>query len=140
MNTHPHYDSSQGTAEQRVLIVDDDDDAGGALAKVLALKGFDVVLCRDGSSALEVLRTGPAPDFILTDLILPDLDGREVARQARMLCPTARIALITGWSLEEEYATADIDAVFLKPVEIRVILTDFLAPASRKTPEPDQQG
>ena len=130
MTTLAQHDSSQGARVCRILIVEDDDEAGGALAKVLKLKGFEVIVRGDGASALEFLRAGPAPDFILTDLLLPDLDGREVARQARLLAPKARIALITGWSLEEELNAAHIDAVFLKPFEIGAVIATFLAPDS----------
>lgn len=111
-----------------VLIVDDDLEAGGALAKVLELRGFRVSLCRDGSSALGLLRGDARPDFILTDLLLPDMDGREVAREARRLAPKARIALITGWSFDENPDSSLVDAVFLKPIEIRAVIDAFLTP------------
>ena len=128
MTMQPKNDSKQDRPPRRVLVVDDDIEAGSALAKVLELKGFDVVIHRDGTSALEHLRAGSQPNFILTDLILPDLDGREVARQARLLAPEARIGLITGWSLEEEPDPSIVDAVFLKPIEIRVVISTFLDP------------
>src|SRR5215213_10576713 len=84
----------------RVLLVEDNDAASKGLAKLLAAMGYDVAVVLDGASALEALRTGPPPDFVLTDMRLPDLDGREVARTARQLVPPPRIALITGWDLD----------------------------------------
>ena len=50
------------------------------LARLLEAWGFEVTVKHDGTSALRALDLDPAPDFVLTDWLLPDLDGREIAR------------------------------------------------------------
>ena len=60
----------------RLLIVDDSTEGRHSLGRLLELHGFEVACVADGSSALAHLRTGPVPDAVLTDLFLPDLDGR----------------------------------------------------------------
>ena len=71
----------------RILLVDDNEASQRGLARFLEAEGYAVTLAFDGTSALEALEAGPPPDFVLTDLRLPDLDGREVARPARRLVP-----------------------------------------------------
>ena len=65
-------------------------------SKILGALGYDVAVVFDGTSALAALRQPPPPDFLLTDLRLPDLDGREVALAASRLEPSPHVALITA--------------------------------------------
>lgn len=62
--------------------------------------GYTVTAVVDGASALRVMASELPPDYLLTDMQLPDLDGREVALRARQLKPPPTVALITGWDLE----------------------------------------
>jgi DNA-binding response OmpR family regulator len=111
---------TEGVSRHRVLLVEDNDMASRGLARLLEAWGFDVTVKHDGTSALRALDLEPAPDFVLTDWLLPDLDGREIARHAHGLRPTPRIALITGWDLDSEladYKSWGIDWVFAKPLD-----------------------
>ena len=85
-----------------MLLVEDNEAASKGLAKLLEAHGFEVTTAIDGRDRAAALATGRPPDFLLTDLQLPDLDGREVARQARQLVPPPRVVLITGWDFEPE--------------------------------------
>ncbi len=117
----------------RVLIVDDNAEGCRALSKFLEISGFAVTVAADGASALAALRNGRPPDFLLTDLMLPDLDGLEVARRARELRPAPRIALITGWSMEDQApeAVRGIDWVFPKPLNVRALVETLRNSAPR---------
>jgi DNA-binding response OmpR family regulator len=70
---------SSAVDRARVLLVEDDDTIAEPLAEGLGLEGFAVERVRTGSEALAV----DEPDFVLLDLGLPDLDGREVCRRLR---------------------------------------------------------
>jgi DNA-binding response OmpR family regulator len=114
-----------------VLLVEDNDVACRGLARILEVWGFDVMMRHDGHSALEALAALPPPDFVLTDLRLPDLDGREIARQAQHLVPAPRVALITGWDLEtgdDEVKSWGIDWVFPKPLDVHGLLARLREP------------
>lgn len=105
----------------RILLVEDNDAASKGLSRLLMAWGYDVTVVIDGTSALDTLRAGPPPDFLLTDLRLPDLDGREVARFASQLAPRPRVALITGWDIDShlrDHGTWGIDWVIPKPVNV----------------------
>jgi CheY-like chemotaxis protein len=112
---------SPNRPRKRLLLVDDNLEGRRALARLLELYGFEVTAVGDGSSAIEALHRSPPPEFVLTDLLLPDLDGREVARQARELRPVPTIAMITGWDLGAEGLSsqdAGVDLLFLKPLNV----------------------
>ena len=119
--TTPSPGRADAETRPRVLLVEDNDAASRGLARLLEAWGFDVTVSRDGSSALQRLETAPPPHFVLTDLRLPDLDGREIALHARQLVPPPRIVLITGWDLEADspsHASWGIDWVFPKPIDM----------------------
>jgi CheY-like chemotaxis protein len=127
--------ADSGSRRLRVLLVDDNASGLRALAKVLEAKGFAVTAVADGASALDALRQTPPPDFVLTDLILPDIDGKEVARAARALQPRPYVAMITGWTIEPELKDPShwqVDHVFLKPLRV----DDLLATLAEITGEP----
>jgi CheY-like chemotaxis protein len=122
-----------------VLIVDDNADGRTALARVLELRGFEAMAVAAGSEALAALHSSGPPRIIITDLVLPDLDGREVARAARQLQPRPWVVLITGWGFEappEELAEAGIDLLMPKPVDVRELCRHLDAMAAAGHPQP----
>jgi CheY-like chemotaxis protein len=102
----------------RILLVDDSAEGRRALAQLLAYQGYDVVEAHDGASAKAALALPIPPDIVITDLLLPDLDGRDVARLAHERSPLIRVVLITGWSMEVDPKdlTETFHQVFLKPL------------------------
>jgi two-component system, OmpR family, response regulator MprA len=66
----------------RVLLVDDDLAVLSGLRRTMALDGYDVVVARDGQTALQLART-TAPDLIVLDVMLPELDGFSVCVAVR---------------------------------------------------------
>jgi CheY-like chemotaxis protein len=114
---------------RRILLVDDSLEGREALTRLLTLRGFEVFAVADGTSALEALRTGPPPDIVLTDLLLPDIDGRQVGWHARQLVPSARVVLITGWDVDlpaPEPQHGGFDRIFLKPIDTRELMSYLL--------------
>ncbi len=107
-------------ARSRLLLVDDHEVGRKSLARLLEAMGFDVTSVADGSSALSALDLGPDFDYLLTDVRLPDLDGREIVHIARQHEPRPLIALITGWDIDpDECDRLGIDWLFLKPVNVQ---------------------
>ncbi|MGA9315276.1 MAG: response regulator, partial [Solirubrobacteraceae bacterium] len=73
---------SEFTRAPRVLVVEDDEDIAQALQRSLRMEGYEVRAAADGNAALEHGRTF-APDLVILDLGLPELDGIEVAKRLR---------------------------------------------------------
>jgi two-component system cell cycle response regulator CpdR len=112
-------------SRRRILLVEDNEAAGKGLARLLQVQGFEVTTVLDGRSAIEALGGDHPPDYLLTDLQLPDMDGREIARHARQLTPPPRIILITGWDLPtepEDPAESGIARVLTKPVDLQTLV------------------
>jgi two-component system, OmpR family, response regulator len=70
------------TAKHRILVVDDEPSIVDALSSVLRYEGFDVQEATDGRSALAAAEQS-APDLIVLDVMLPDVDGMEITRRLR---------------------------------------------------------
>jgi two-component system response regulator MtrA len=76
----------------RILVVDDDTALAEMIGIVLRSEGFDPVFCADGAQAVDAFRQA-APDLVLLDLMLPGLDGIEVAERIRAFSGTPIIML-----------------------------------------------
>ncbi len=75
-------DGAKGQTGGLVLLVEDDPDAAEAVASLLDLEGYDVVVERSGSAALTAVQVN-RPDLLLLDLGLPDVDGLVVCQRLR---------------------------------------------------------
>lgn len=74
--------------------------------------------------------------MLLTDLRLPDLDGRELARSVRQFGSVRLILMITGWDLDpdQSHEAWGIDHVFTKPVDLAVLVARIDASADLGNP------
>jgi two-component system NtrC family sensor kinase len=80
-----------------VLTVDDDPDVAAVVADIFDMLGYDVVTADCPRAALEVLRTmGDRIGLIFTDLVMPEMDGKTFAVEARALVPDIRIVFTSG--------------------------------------------
>jgi len=121
-------------APRRVLVVDDNTDAADSLRLVLDLQGHETEVAYDPTSALLAVERF-APDCVLLDIGLPDIDGYETARRIRALPGGDRMHLIavTGWGQQEDKQrarAAGFDAHLTKPVELAAV-SALLAEKSR---------
>lgn len=80
---------------QRILVVDDDSDVRELVCRMLEQDGYEAVPAEDGSQALE--RFGLlSPDLVITDVVMPDVDGFEVLLKLRHLAPKAMTMVMSG--------------------------------------------
>ena len=78
-----------------ILLVDDDEMSRAVVHKLLERSGYAVYSTGMGQEALDHYR-GPQSDLVITDLIMPDLDGLEVIQQLRQIDPAVRVLAISG--------------------------------------------
>jgi DNA-binding response OmpR family regulator len=107
----------------RVLIVDDEENQLRSLSIGLRLEGFDVVLASSSQEALRVLASGtPAIDIALIDLMMPGLNGLDLARQIRTLHPSVRVVLSSAYHLSaRQVERADCGAIGFVPKPYRLV-------------------
>lgn len=124
----------------RVLVVDDYPESARVLGQLLRLYGFEAFLAYDGASAL-ALASELAPDAVVLDLVLPDIDGAEVARQLRAHAATRASVLValTGYAPEDTRSPVPGDVFdfhMVKPVtpsELRDLLLHALTQSAAPT-------
>ena len=118
---------------RRIVVADDNRDSAESLALLLGLQGHDVRMAYDGLEAVaEVERF--APDVVLLDIGMPEVDGYEAARRIRALASTPRPRLIalTGWGQAQDKQAAlgaGFDHHLTKPVELDALLDAVYAGA-----------
>lgn len=100
-------EKAENEASVSVLVVDDEELLLRSCARILEHEGFEIRTASRGREALE-LAARYRPDIILTDLMLPDLDGLELLREVRRLDPDALVIMITG------FATVDSSVAAIK--------------------------
>ena len=111
---------------RKILLAEDDDSLRRFLAKALERAGYEVVSCPDGEAALAALDQGPY-DLVLTDIVMPGVDGIEVAREAAAREPGQRIMFITGFAavaLSAGDRAPPGAKVLAKPVHLREIVAE----------------
>lgn len=79
-----------------ILAVDDEPGVLALARRCLADERIVLTEATSGQEALEHLRNGPAIDLLITDLVMPEMRGDELARRARVLQPELRVLYLTG--------------------------------------------
>jgi signal transduction histidine kinase len=115
---------------RRVLVVDDNRDAADTLSTLLRALGVTVASAYSGRAALDAVATF-APDIVLLDIGMPDMDGYETSRRIRaQYANDVTLVALTGWGQDEDLRqsrAAGFDHHLVKPPDIerlRKILTD----------------
>jgi two-component system, NtrC family, response regulator AtoC len=80
----------------RLAIVDDDEAFTGYLHTLLGAQGYGVEVFNSGTALLDGLRSGSAPNVVLLDVLMPDLDGIETLRAIRQARPAAQVIMLSG--------------------------------------------
>jgi CheY-like chemotaxis protein len=104
----------------RVLVVDDEQVIADTLAKILDMNGYEASAVYTGAAAVESART-LQPDMVISDIIMPDMNGIEAAISIRSFLPTCKILLFSGQAataglLENASARGHEFEILAKPV------------------------
>ncbi len=101
---------------ETILLCDDDDMVRESMAGVLEAQGYRVIRAEDGSRALLALQEqGDRIAALVTDVVMPEINGSDLALQARALRPDIRVLFVTGYALDVELATMDDDLADVLP-------------------------
>jgi CheY-like chemotaxis protein len=109
--------------QKKVMLIDDDTFLLDMYAVKFKNNGWDVRSCENAEAALKVLRDGYVPDIMLTDIIMPGMDGIEFLTAVRKenLAPKAALVLLTNQGLPDDVAKAkklNVDGYIIKATTI----------------------
>ena len=110
----------------RIILAEDDHDMRRFLAKALQNAGYDVVAFDNGRSAYERIREEPFT-LLLTDIVMPEMDGIELARRATELDPDLKVMFITGFAavaLNPDSKAPKDAKVLSKPFHLRDLVNE----------------
>ena len=126
-------------ARERILVIEDEPDIAEVLQYNLEKEGFRVDTARRGDSGLEAVRSD-TPDLIVLDLMLPGLDGLELARVLKRDATTSRIPIVMLTARGEEVdrivgLELGADDYISKPFSPREVVLRVKAVLRRRQPE-----
>ena len=110
----------------KIILAEDDNDMRRFLVKALQNAGYDVASFDNGLSAYNRLREEPF-ELLLTDIVMPEMDGIELARRATELDPDIKVMFITGFAAValNPDSNAPKDAkVLSKPFHLRDLVNE----------------
>lgn len=113
--------------DEIILVVEDDAGVRAMIVEALSAYGYGAVAASDGRDALPVLAGGARIDLILTDIAMPHMDGRQLARQARQIRPALKVLFTSGHAGDADFAAGPPARFVAKP-----FTADRLAKAVRQ--------
>jgi CheY-like chemotaxis protein len=112
-----------------ILVVDDNPSMAKTLADIMSIKGFEVYAAYSGMEALAILQNQPV-DILLTDVVMPDMNGVELYRATRKTFPKLTTILMTAYAADDiihQGLAEGIKTVLTKPLDIDFMLVLFSA-------------
>jgi DNA-binding NtrC family response regulator len=126
-------------SKARILVVDDESHVAETLRDVLEYQGFATEIAQNGKEALDRLMGGVYFDLIITDMVMPEMDGLELLKHVRQLNKDLPVIVLTGYADFERGFAAIKEGVshfMSKPFSVRLLI-DAVDDALKR-PGPDQ--
>ena len=115
--------TSEWSGGGRILLVEDEDTVRAVAERALTRQGYTVTTASDGDEGLELVRAGGEFDLVLSDVVMPSMDGPAMAREIRKLQPRLPVLFMSGYAEEQLRREIDLDEMhFLaKPFSVQQI-------------------
>lgn len=109
----------------RILLAEDEDAMRTYLARALENAGYDVVAVDRGTAALPLLQNGEF-DLLLSDIVMPEMDGIELAQKCAEISPATKVMFITGFAAVTLRASREAPnaKVLSKPFHLRDLVIE----------------
>ncbi|CAN5411698.1 hypothetical protein BH09PSE4_BH09PSE4_05890 [soil metagenome] len=117
-----------------ILLVEDEDMVRAVAERALVRQGYTVLTAENGEAALELLATVDKPDLLISDVVMPLMDGPTMVRHVRERYPDLPVLFMSGYAEEQLRKSIDLDNVLFlpKPFSVQQLAEaarDALAPA-----------
>ena len=126
----PQESSNQDGKGETILLVDDNDAVRNAVASILKIKGYEVLQANNGLDAFDRMNGNHGPiDLLISDVVMPVMNGRDLARQMRERLPGLKVLLMSGYSDDGDGdRPPDTGIIFIsKPVQMQILLSKVRA-------------
>jgi len=115
------------TGSETILLVEDEDPVRVFSARALRNKGYTVLEAKSGETALALLEPPNRPiDLLITDMVMPQMDGPSLIRHVRALLPTLKVICISGYAEDRfrEHIENSVEIYYLpKPFSLKQLAT-----------------
>ena len=113
------------TTAPRILLAEDEDAMRAYLARALTNAGYDVEAVDRGTAAIPLLERGDF-DFLLSDIVMPEMDGIELAQRCAEISPRTKVMVITGFAAVSLRASREQPSakVLSKPFHLRDLVLE----------------
>lgn len=109
---------------ETLLVVDDETSLADLMKNILETKGYSVLVANNGKQALEILSSNNI-DAVITDIIMPGMDGYELANEILQRSPEMKVQLVSGFTDDRHRSKVDDDLhekLLYKPVNSKVLI------------------
>lgn len=113
------------TGNETLLVVDDEIDLTNLAYEILTTKGYHVLTANSGRQALDLLKKEKV-DLMISDVIMPNMDGYQLAEQVRQHYPSIKLQMASGFSDERHNEKVDSDLhnnILQKPYSSKTLLS-----------------
>jgi two-component system cell cycle sensor histidine kinase/response regulator CckA len=98
-----------------VLLVEDEDMVRAVAERALTRQGYSVLTAEHGEAALELLETSGRPDLLISDVVMPTMDGPTMVAKVRERYPDLPVIFMSGYAEEQLRRSIDLDQVAFLP-------------------------
>lgn len=98
-----------------ILLVEDEDMVRAVAERALSRQGYTVLTASDGEQGLEVLARAPKVDLLVSDVVMPNMDGPAMVRKARKTCPRLPVLFMSGYAEEQLRKSIALERVAFLP-------------------------
>jgi two-component system cell cycle sensor histidine kinase/response regulator CckA len=121
----------------RILLVEDEDPVRVVAERALTRQGYQVTSARDGEEGLELVQQGGRFDLVVSDVVMPSLDGPAMARSIRKIAPELPVLFMSGYAEEQLRKEIGITNAWFMPKPFSVQqLSEKVGDVLAKTKQP----
>jgi two-component system cell cycle sensor histidine kinase/response regulator CckA len=99
----------------RILLVEDEDTVRAVAERALTRAGYTITTASDGEEGLEIVEQGETFDLVLTDVVMPVMDGPAMAKAIRLIHPELPVLFMSGYAEEQLRKEIDLPRVYFIP-------------------------
>ena len=115
--------ASEWSGGGRILLVEDEDTVRAVAERALTRQGYTVVTAADGDEGLEIIKADSDFELVVSDVVMPSMDGPAMAREIRKIAPRVPVLFMSGYAEEQLRRDIDIEGMHFiaKPFSVQQI-------------------